>query len=455
MHGKRVGAWAAGLAGAVMMIAALGAAAPAGAAGADALGLAELTGMATSRHPSVQQAAANREAARARLTQQRSYFWPQASAEASWGATRNERTVVGEPDSRQVLGGLNLTQTLFDYPQWTRIEASSWEADAYDQQYLGVVNSVRAEVRFAYLDLLAARRLLVVAMAKEDDTRAFRDRTERLLAQGLAARPELARAELDLAEARRAVIEARTSLRRLAARLAQAVGVPQVYDLEVGGEVSADPSTARLAEPGLEELALARRPEVRQLDYLGRAAAAAVESARGGHLPTLDLRADFGETGKDQVGDEYHDYGLFLELPLFTGWRITGTVIERKALKRAADQSWELKRQDVRREVRQGWQGLTEARAKVEVGDAQLKAAEENWRLVKGRYDNGLATPLELSEARTQLYNARAEVERARYAVLSALAELDRSVGGALMPFGPEADPTTAPAPAPAGTMAR
>ncbi|MFZ5584733.1 MAG: TolC family protein [Thermodesulfobacteriota bacterium] len=443
MRGAKAAVW-----GVAALAAVLALAAPAqpAAPATDVLGLAELTALALSRHPAVQQAAANREAARARLVQQRSYFWPQADAEASWRKSRNERSTIGEPGDRQVLAGLNLSQALFDYPLWGRSEAASWEADAYDQQYLAVVNAVRAEVRFAYLDLLAARRLLEVAVAKEEDTRAFRDRTERLLAQGLAARPELARADLDLAEARRAVIEARTGLRRLAARLAQAAGAPQVYDLAVGGEVTVEPAAARLAEPDLEELGLARRPELRQLDYLGRAAAAAVEAARGGHLPTLDLRADFGQTGKDGLADEYHDYGLFLDLPLFTGWRITGALNERRALKRAADQAWEQKRQEVRREVRQGWQGLVEARAKVEVGDAQQKAAEENWRLVKGRYDNGLATPLELSEARTQLYNARAEVERARYGVQSALAELDRAVGGAIMPFGPEPDQDAAPA---------
>ncbi|MFH1059817.1 MAG: TolC family protein [Pseudomonadota bacterium] len=445
----RVLTWAAALMAAVFLTTAPAPAAepaPAPAPAGDELGLAELTALALTRHPSVQQAAANREAARARLVQQRSYFWPQADAEASWRKSRNERTTLGDPGDRQVLAGLNLSQALIDLPQWSKTEASSWEADAYDQQYLSVLNAVRAEVRFAFLDLLAARRLLSVAVAKEDDTRAFRDRTGRLLAQGLSAKPELARAELDLAEARRAVIEAKTSLRRLAARLAPAVGAPQVYDLAVGGEVTADPATAGLREPGLEELGLARRPEVRQLDYLSRAAAAAVEAAQGGHLPTLDFRADFGQTGQDGLHDEYHDYGLYLDLPLFTGWRITGTVKERQALKRAADQSWELQRQGVRREVRQGWQGLIEARAKVEVGDVQQKAAEENWRLVKGRYDNGLANPLELSEARTQLYNARAEVARAHYGVLSALAELDRAVGGAILPFGPDADPTAAPA---------
>ncbi|MCA1905876.1 MAG: TolC family protein [Desulfarculus sp.] len=206
-----------------------------------------------------------------------------------------------------------------------------------------------------------------------------------------------------------------------------------------------------LAEADLEDVAQARRPEIQRLDYLARAAAASIEAAWGGHLPTLDLRADLGQSGRDTLDDEYHDYGLYLGLPIFTGWRTTGAVVERRALHRAALKALEQQRQSVRSEVRQGWQGLLEARAKVEVGAVQLMAAEENWRLVKGRYDNGLATPLELSEARTQRFSAQAAVVQAHYGVLAALAELDRAVGGGLEPFLPAAAPAAPAAPPPGG----
>ena len=403
------------------------------------LGLAELTELALGHQPQLQQAAANRDASRARQVQQRSYFWPQVAAEGSWAKTRNERSLTGNPGDRQLSAGLTLDQVIFDYPLHGQAEAAQWEVEAFDREYQAVVNQVVADVRAAYFDLLTGVQLLAVSRAQEEDTRAFRDRTRRLLEQGLAARPELARAELDLAEAQRKVIENQASLRRLAASLAEAVGVPQVYDMEVGGEVKARPLD--LAEAELEDAGQARRPEVRRLDFLVKAAAASAEAAWGGHLPTLDLRADFGQSGRDAPDDEYHDYGLYLGLPLFTGWRITGAVIERRALHRAAVKALEQQRQAVRRQVRQGWQGFLEARAKVDVSAAQLAAAEENWRLVKGRYDNGLATPLELSEARTQRFNAQAGVAQARYGVFSALAELDRAVGGGLDPFAPATGP--------------
>lgn len=406
---------------------------PAAGSGGEPLGLVELTELAMGHQPQLQQAAANREASRARQVQQKSYFWPQVAGDAHWVKTRNERSLTGDPGDRQLSAGLTLDQAVFDYSLYGQAEAAAWEVEAYDRQYQAVVNQVVADVRYAYFSLLTGKELLAVSRAQEEDTRAFRDRTRRLLDQGLAARPELARAELDLAEARRKVIENQANLRRLAASLAEAVGVPQVYDLEVGGEVTARPQ--ELAEAALEETGQAKRPEVQRLDYLAKAAAASIEAAWGHHLPTLDLRADLGQSGRDTLEDEYHDYGLYLGLPIFTGWRVTGAVTERRALHRAALKALEQQRQGVRREVRQGWQGLLEARAKVEVGAAQLAAAEENWRLVRGRYDNGLATPLELSEARTQRFNAQAAVAQAHYGVLAALAELDRAVGGELDPF--------------------
>ncbi len=423
--------------------------APAAGAPDDPLGLAELAELALGHQPQLQQAAANREAARARQVQQKSHFWPQVASDAHWVKTRNERTLTGNPGDRQLSAGLTLGQAVFDYSLYGQAEAAAWEVDAYDRQYQAVVNQVVAEVRSAYFSLMAGKELLAVSRAQEEDTRAFRDRTRRLLAQGLAARPELARAELDLAEAQRKVIENRANLRRLAAALALAVGVPQVYDLEVGGVVTARPQ--ELAEAALEETAQARRPEIQRLDYLARAAAASIEAAWGGHLPTLDLRADLGQSGRDTLDDEYHDYGLYLGLPIFTGWRTTGAVVERRALYRAALKALEQQRQSVRREVRQGWQGLLEARAKVEVGAVQLTAAEENWRLVKGRYDNGLATPLELSEARTQRFSAQAAVAQAHYGVLTALTELDRAVGGGLEPFLPATGPGAPATPPPGG----
>ena len=423
----------------------LAAPAPAGQTqGPEPLTMPRLQELALDHNPQIRQAQANRQASLGRVTQQRAGFWPQVGAEASWRASRNERTLVGDPDDRQVLSGLNLHQTIFDYSLWGRSEAAQWEASAFDEQVNTTTNEVLAEVRFAFLTVLGARQLLEVALAQEQDTQAFKVRAERLLANGLAAPLDVARASLDLAEAQRRVIEFRSSLRRLHARLALAVGLEALYALPVGGEVDYRPEVMERPEAELVGLGQKERPEIKRLGYLVKSAEASVQAAYAGHLPTLELGASLGYSGKYGLDEEYHSYGLFLDLPLFTGWRVSGSLVERRALVKAAGQAQELERQVVRREVRDAFQGLQESLAKTKVSQMQLASALENWRLIQGRYNNGLATPLELSEARTQRFNAQAEVARAHYGVLLSLSELDRAVGGGLAPF-----PGAAPAPAP------
>jgi outer membrane protein TolC len=228
------------------------------------------------------------------------------------------------------------------------------------------------------------------------------------------------------------------------ARLAEAVGLPQVRGLPVAPwEVAPDATLARLEEQGETALiaqGLQHRPDLARLTLLAQTAQANLEAAEAGHWPTLDLQGSLGQYGEYDLASQFNSYGLFLNLPLFTGFKIRATVAERQALLRAAQENREQTALTVRREAQEAWLGLWEAQAKVGVSASQLESAQENFRLINGRHANGLATPLELSEARTQRFNALAAVQRARYGVFSALSELDRALGGGVFP-GLEARP--------------
>jgi outer membrane protein len=347
-----------------------------------------------------------------------------------------------EGEQRQA--GLSLSQSLLNLPLWSQSRAGRLEARAYAEAVRAAVNEAEAAVRSAYLDLLADQALAQVYEEQERDTAAFLERAKRLLAHGLAAPLEVARAGLDLAEAKRKVIEGRASVRRRMARLAEAVGLPQIHGLPVAPwEVSAEAVTARLGElgeAGLIAQGLKNRPDLARLTLLSETAQASLEAAEAGHYPTLDLQGSLGQYGEHDLASQFHSYGLFLNLPLFTGFKLKATAQERQALLKAALEARTLTALTVRREVQEAWLGLWEAQAKLAVSASQVENAQENYRLIKGRHENGLATPLELSEARTQRFNALAAAQQARYGVFSALSELDRSLGGGVFP-GLEAKP--------------
>jgi outer membrane protein TolC len=67
-----------------------------------------------------------------------------------------------------------------------------------------------------------------------------------------------------------------------------------------------------------------------------------------------------------------------------------------------------------------------------------LAQAQENMRLVEGRWKVGVGSSLEYSDARYLLTQAQGNLVQALYQQWQAQAELDRSLGGPSLPEQPQ-----------------
>jgi outer membrane protein len=396
--------------------------------------LAALEQISLQHSPLIKQAHAGRDAARARAVQARSGFWPQVQASA---AIENASTRQGEEQGQSQEAGLSLQQAIFDYSLWFGWQSANWESMAFEEEVRAARNDVVTQVRRAYFAIQQAQRLLAVAIEARKDTAAFRDRAQIMLDNELIPRLDLARAEYDLAEAARRIIESEANLRKRYADLALATGWDAVYrqEMPAASEVAFRPEILNYSEDRLISMALRFRPEIKRLELLAQAAAAAIDQARGGHLPVLSFQGSISRGGNYDWAQEGRSYGLYLSVPLFQGLRVEGAIVELEALHRQALQVCAQMRLNVTQQTRLAYQDLQETLAKVEVSRNQVASAEENWRLVESSYMAGLATALELSEARTNRFAALAALATDQVTVLSNLAALDQTVGGALFPF--------------------
>jgi outer membrane protein len=243
------------------------------------------------------------------------------------------------------------------------------------------------------------------------------------------------------------MIESETSVRKRYADLALATGWDAVYNQELAAASEAGFRAEILdySEERLIAMALRLRPEIKRLELLAQAAAAAIDQAKGGHFPVLSFQGSISRSGNYDFAQEGRSYGLYLDVPLFQGFRVQEAIAELEALQRQALQACAQMRLDVIQQTRLAYQDLRETLAKVEVSRNQVASAEENWRLVESSYLSGLATPLELSEARTNRFSALAALASDQVTVLSDLAALDQVVGGGLFPFAPPEQPAPKP----------
>ncbi len=163
---------------------------------------------------------------------------------------------------------------------------------------------------------------------------------------------------------------------------------------------------------------------------------AAVRGQRSEMRPSLDLVT----TGQLQAqsntfkfeGDDVAQSwvtGVALSLPLFDGLRNRALVNKAKVERRRAEVTVDRLAKRVRREVRQAWYDVQEARGRVEAQAGIRREAEENAQLAASRYGIGFGTQLEVLDAQVVLTSSRSELALAHFDLARAILNLEQAVG--------------------------
>ncbi len=191
-----------------------------------------------------------------------------------------------------------------------------------------------------------------------------------------------------------------------------------------------EPTSVQISVEDAVREASARQPEIKAAVKQREAAEAEVRAAYGGYFPQVSLsymydwawgRSRAWESQADGMrarGDnaEGHSVGVVVTLPIFDGLMRENALKTAKAKLDRAVQAEGLVRQQIARDVHQAALMLAAAEKGVEASRAGLAQAEEEFRVVKERFDSGRGIQLEILDAQVA-------VTRARFNAVGALAE--------------------------------
>jgi outer membrane protein TolC len=116
--------------------------------------------------------------------------------------------------------------------------------------------------------------------------------------------------------------------------------------------------------------------------------------------------------------------GIGVTWRLFDGFRTRNAEAQAEAGARQAEGYFAAMTKEARFRVREAWLRLQEAQAGIGIAEGALAAAEEGVRLVRVRYENGLAPMVTLLDAQSALNRARSDAARAHAGAAMALGEL-------------------------------
>ena len=230
----------------------------------------------------------------------------------------------------------------------------------------------------------------------------------RLEQNGLLARNDLLKTELQTSNIELTLLDAENNYKLANINMNLMLGLPENTQLVIDTTSFQQLYKIKNIEE-YEMLAIQNRKDVQALSIRKKAGAIAIKSANTEGYPTLALTGGYvaayipnfvtvANLVNVGVGIQYNLSGL---------WKTNTKLQQAKAREQELEANEEQLNDAVRLQVNQDYQNYLLSQKRIEVYQKVLQQATENFRITKNKYDNSLVTVTELLEADVALLQAR------------------------------------------------
>ncbi len=403
------------------------------------LTLAEAERLAVANNPQLSAAQLNAAAAAQQPLELRAASEPLLTgALTAVGADSGSRLAAGGLNNpavyNRLASGVSLSQLVTDFGRTRNlVESSRSRAQAQDQ----ITNATRAQILLAadraYFGVLRARAILQVAEETVAARQLVADQIAALARASLKSNLDVSFANVNLSDAKLLLSSAQSNVDAASAELATALGMPAQYE-QGGFIVAPEPMPAPLAESlhALLRNALRDRPELATLRLEQTAAQQFAKAEKDLSMPTVSVAgmAGFAPAADAQVRNRYGAVGVNVSIPVLNGHLFRARQAEADLRARSAGRNVEDLANRVSRDVRIAWLNVTNSWERLALTTQLLEQARLALDLSQRRYDLGLTSIVELSQAQLNVTSAEIAGSTARFDYQTRRAELSYQLGG-------------------------
>jgi outer membrane protein TolC len=412
-------------------------------------------------HPSIKQAFERIGAQAAVVRQQLAAYYPTITVNNQWSRSNQS-------------GGSNVAAGINDFVQFAptgsmilynfgkregAVQSARDTLDATRFNLKTTADTVVLGVKQAFYSYLQSRALQRVAEETVRDRDLIVQQARAFFEVGTRAKIDVARAEANLYNAQSGLSAAQNSVRVAWVTLKNAMGLPDLPDnvnipdlpLEQVQNFATVAFPLSLDESRKQGLEI--RPELKSFDAQLKAQDQVIATNRRGHLPDILLDANeswrhvsndstkiLDKKTPDPTDTKSNNLPVFplkssfnvrlsINIPIFDGFRTTNRVEESVrtyyAIRAQADQQ----KQQVVLEVEQGYANLLSAQERIRSFKAAQDAAKENLDLANGRYQVGVGSIIEVTDAQQLYASAEVDYVNSIYNYKVAEAQLLKAVG--------------------------
>jgi outer membrane protein TolC len=406
--------------------------------------------------PELEQIRRRTDAATEEIRQAEASFYPHAAFTEDFNRTNNpvfalmdiinqrrllQNTNFNSPGAQQ--GAASQVQAEWTFFEggsaWYKRKAAKDQRDSVGAELAAAQNRLVASVSETYYRWLHALACIGVSERALDSAKTNQELSEARLSAETALPSEVLRFKTQTAEARSALLSAKTGARKLQASLerllARAIApseIPEPATLSVVADIPVEDSGA------LVEKALRNRPEMESARSMIAASRDRVKAARGEFLPKLSMSSQYRWDSEDfnKTADSWM-VGLQASWPLFDGGLRLSSLREARARLGEMESRGKQLSLDIALEVNQAAETLKEAAEKIDAVREQRDLAAQSLGETRRLYQSQVVGVDALMQAEVSSDRAEAAYMTAifdsrisRALLRKALGDFAESVGG-------------------------
>jgi outer membrane protein TolC len=232
---------------------------------------------------------------------------------------------------------------------------------------------------------------------------------------GLLARNDLLKAELQSSNSELALLDAQSNYNLACVNMNLMMGLPEQTVLIPDKSGLALPEMIKTIEE-YEQNALQNRKDLGAVSFRKKSADINLKSLKNDKYPSLSLTGGYIAADIPKFLSVYNaiNIGVGIKYNIASLWKNKSKIQQIEARIKQIQIGEEILDDNIRLQVNQAYQGYLVSRKKIEVYQKSVIQATENYRITKNKYDNALASTQELLDADVALLMARLSVTNAQ-----------------------------------------
>ncbi|KAB1230749.1 TolC family protein [Chryseobacterium viscerum] len=309
---------------------------------------------------------------------------------------------AGGPEVHQVLyGSANLSVPIYSGGRIRYgIQSAKYLVEASKLSTENDKTAIAYNVAQAYNNLFKANQAIKVF---EENLSASQKRDETFLKMennGLIARNDRLKANLQTSNIELQLLEAKNNYNIANINMDLLLGIPETTEIEVDQNYIEEGTEVKPVDFYVTE-ARENRKDLQALAQQRKAAELGTKSAKAENLPSIAFTGGYVAADIPKFLTVYNavNVGIGVSYNLSNIWKENSSLRQYKAREKQLAATDELLNDNIKLDVNREYQNTDYSKKRIVVFEKTAEQANENYRITKNKYDNGLATMTELLDA--------------------------------------------------------